>query len=151
MRPLLSKLRGFAALPVSDRHVLIEAMIVLPAVGLGLRWFHMNRLTGGMRRVADARVGKRAARDPHAEVLRTRRLLGAAARNGLYAGTCLSRSVTFWWLLRRRGVQSDLRIGVRKQNGKFEAHAWVEGDGIVLNDRIERVEDYAAFDQALTR
>ena len=148
---MLTKLRSFAALPASDRLVLVQAMIILPATGLGLRWFHMNQLTGWMRRIADLRASKAVAQDLQGEALRTRRLVGVAARNGLYAGTCLSRSVTFWWLLRRRGVRSDLRIGVRKQKGEFEAHAWVECDGIVLNDRAERLQGYAAFDQALTR
>jgi hypothetical protein len=148
---MLRKLRSFAALPASDRLVLVEAMIILPATGLGLRWFHINQLTGWMGKIADLRAGKTVAQDLQGEALRARRLVGAAARNGLYAGTCLSRSVTFWWLLRRRGVRSDLRIGVRKQKGELEAHAWVECDGIVLNDRAERLQDYAAFDQALTR
>jgi hypothetical protein len=148
---MLKKLRSFAALPASDRLVLVEAMILLPATGLGLRWFHMNRLIGWMSKLADLHAGKTVALDQQGEALRARRLVGAAARNGLYGGTCLSRSVTFWWLLRRRGVRSDLRIGVRKQKGELEAHAWVECDGIVLNDRAERLEDYAAFDQALTR
>ena len=151
MRRLLGKLRSFAALSAVDRRLLLEAMIVLPSVGIGLRWFGMNRLFGLMRAVAGWRAGSALAPDPQAEALRARRLLGAAARNGLYAGNCLSRSATFWWLLRSRGVQSELRIGVRKRNGEFDAHAWVECDGIVLNDRTERLEDYVAFDHALTR
>lgn len=148
---MLGKLRSFAALPASDRLLLVEAMIVLPAVGLALRWFRMNRLFGCLRTLSGLRVRSTVAVDRQAEALRARRLLGAAARNGLYAGNCLSRSATFWWLLRRRGVQSELRVGVRKQNGAFEAHAWVECDGIVLNDRTERLEDYAVFEKALTQ
>ena len=151
MRRMLWKLRSFAALPASDRLLLVEAMIVLPLTGLGLRWFRMNRLFGWMQTISRLRAESTAVPNRQAEVLRARRLLGVAARNGMYAGNCLSRSATFWWMLRRRGVPSELRIGVRKRNGELDAHAWVECDGIVLNDRTERLEDYAVFDHALTR
>ncbi len=40
------------------------------------------------------------------------------------------------------GVIADLRIGVKKLDGQFEAHAWLEYEGIVLNDYNDEVEDY---------
>jgi hypothetical protein len=54
------------------------------------------------------------------------------------------------WLLRRYGTASDLRIGVRFEEGVLAAHAWVEKDGIPVNDRPEAVARYAAFDQPVT-
>lgn len=54
--------------------------------------------------------------------------------------------MTLWWLLRREGVDPELRIGARKESGKFEAHAWVELDGQVLNDGAEVHQHYARFD-----
>ena len=51
-----------------------------------------------------------------------------------------------WWLLRRYGTTSDLCIGVRLEQGEFAAHAWVEKDGIPLNDRPEFVARYAIFE-----
>jgi Transglutaminase-like superfamily len=67
----------------------------------------------------------------------------AAARHLPLTTNCLDRSITLWWLLRRRGVAADLRIGGRKENGVFEAHAWVELEGAVVDtmgsDRYEFV------------
>lgn len=40
---------------------------------------------------------------------------------------CLTRSLVLTSLLARRGIESTLVIGVRR-NGDFEAHAWVEHD-----------------------
>ena len=60
--------------------------------------------------------------------------------------TCLTRSLLLRWLLRRYGTTSDLCIGVRLEQGEFAAHAWVEKDGIPLNDRPEFVARYAIFD-----
>ena len=38
-------------------------------------------------------------------------------------------------LLEARGIDARLRIGARKEASSLVAHAWVEYDGIVLNDR----------------
>jgi hypothetical protein len=39
-----------------------------------------------------------------------------------------------------------LHIGARKSQGRFEAHAWVEWDGHVLNDSSDVHKHYARFD-----
>jgi hypothetical protein len=57
---------------------------------------------------------------------------------------CLPRSLMLCWLLRRRGIDSQLHIGVRKGNGKMEAHAWVERNGVILNDQPDVNERFAA-------
>jgi len=76
-------------------------------------------------------------------------MVRAAVRNSLGHPTCLEESLALWWLLRRQGIGSDLRVGVRKDGEKFEAHAWVERDGIALNEPEARHQHYAAFDAAL--
>ena len=49
--------------------------------------------------------------------------------------TCLTQAVALHFLLKRSGFQSRLRIGVAKNNGEFESHAWVESQGrVVLGD-----------------
>ena len=70
-----------------------------------------------------------------------------AAKHVFGPVTCLTRSLVLrWWLLRRYGTTSDLCIGVRLEQGEFAAHAWVEKDGIPLNDRPEFVARYAIFE-----
>jgi len=49
------------------------------------------------------------------------------------------------WLLGRQGIDSHLRIGIRKENDKFEAHAWVERDGAALNEPDEHHHHFAAL------
>jgi hypothetical protein len=49
--------------------------------------------------------------------------------------TCLTQALALHILLRREGLQSRIRIGVRKDAGHFEAHAWVESqDRVVIGD-----------------
>ncbi len=77
-------------------------------------------------------------------------MVRAAARHSPGHPTCLEESLALWWLLGRRGIDSELRIGVRKQGEKFEAHAWVERAGAALNEPESVHEHYAAFDSALS-
>ena len=51
--------------------------------------------------------------------------------------------------LARKGITSDLRVGVHKDEGKFEAHAWVECGGAALNELEPRHQHFQAFDAAL--
>jgi len=43
----------------------------------------------------------------------------------------------------------NLRIGVRKDNGILQAHAWLEVSGVVLNDTAEIYRGYTAFERAI--
>lgn len=76
----------------------------------------------------------------------TSRMVNAAIRHVWRASTCLERSLALWWLLGRRGILCELRIGARKLEGKFEAHAWLECDGVALNEPQQEHRHYAVFD-----
>jgi hypothetical protein len=73
-------------------------------------------------------------------------MVDAAAREGLHRGTCLERSLVLWWLLRRKQVPAQICLGARKTASLFEAHAWVEVDGRVINDTGEVHNHYAPFE-----
>jgi hypothetical protein len=78
----------------------------------------------------------------------TSRMVNAAIRHVWRASTCLEKSLTLWWLLGRQGIACEMRIGARKQGGKFEAHAWLERDGVAVNEPQQEHRHYAAFDAA---
>jgi hypothetical protein len=58
---------------------------------------------------------------------------------------CLQRSVIATWLLRRHGVRAELVIGYRAL--PFESHAWVEVDGVVVNDRPQYQKAFTVLDR----
>lgn len=76
-------------------------------------------------------------------------MVNAADPHGLVHPSCLAKSLTLWWMLGRQGISSSLRIGIRKENGKLQAHAWVEREGVALNEPEDQHRHYAAFDAAL--
>jgi hypothetical protein len=72
---------------------------------------------------------------PDAEALRVCVVsVNRVKRFSLFPGNCLSQSLALVRLLREQGVTADLRLGARLTGTKFDAHAWVEYDGRVLND-----------------
>ncbi len=77
-------------------------------------------------------------------------MVRAAVRHGIGQSTCLEESLALWWLLGRQGMASELRIGIRKNDEKFEAHAWIERDGKALNEPEAQHQHYAAFDAAFS-
>ncbi len=77
---------------------------------------------------------------------RITRAAHSAELHGLGTHNCLERSLTLWWLLRREGIEGELHIGARKNESRFEAHAWVEVRGVVFNDSPDIHKHYARFD-----
>ena len=69
----------------------------------------------------------------------------SAARYGLVHGNCLSRSMTLCYLLRRHGCAACLRVGGRRVGESFEAHAWVEFDGRVLDESSDQRAFFTPF------
>lgn len=60
----------------------------------------------------------------------------------LLKGRCLSQSLVMRFLLNRKGIPSELKIGVNQKMGKFDAHAWLEKEGILLNDHPSIIANY---------
>lgn len=88
--------------------------------------------------------------ETHDRAVRIATLVNAACRHSPLPVTCLVRSLVLISQLRRRNIGSCLRIGVRIANGKFEAHAWVEHQGVPVNDHPETGKEFAAFDSSLS-
>ena len=147
---MLEHLRRFSALGRPAQALFLRALGMLPLVSLSLRLcgFHRTQTTlkrNLSRSVAreDDSVNKQAALTAH--------MVHAADRHGLVHPSCLAKSLTLWWLLGRQGITSRLRIGIRKENGKLQAHAWVEREGTALNEPEGLHRHYAAFDRELAR
>jgi hypothetical protein len=58
---------------------------------------------------------------------------------------CLQRSAAAACLLKKAGVPAQMVIGA--QHMPFKAHAWVEVDGRVVNDKPYTPEMYAVLDK----
>ena len=147
----MSSWNKFQRLTSRERWLLIQALMLLPITALLLRLVGFSRCQSvlcGLAPSVELPSGNQTE-----ELIRranvTARMVRAVSWHGLYRGNCLQQSLVLWWLLRRQGIGSDLRIGVRKESGRLEAHAWVELMGITLNEPENIHHRFAAFDRPI--
>lgn len=127
------------------------ALVLLPIFALLIRAVGLGRLQRILLRLSPA---KTVSAWSIGKLRRSAGIVDSAARNGFchfFPANCLTRSLTLWWLLRRQGIVSDLRIGVRKTDGEFQAHAWLEHQGQALNDAEDVGASYSPFEKTLLR
>ena len=104
-----------------------QSMVLLPCIRV-LLWTRGYRRT---MRMLSSRVqqpspanGSAGVPDPVAEIASA---VTAVARLAPFRSRCLARSMTIWWLCRRRGFDTQVLIGVAPpEGGRLPAHAWVE-------------------------
>lgn len=142
------RLRRFSALERPARALFLRAAALLPLISLSLRLRGFRKTQAFLQKFLSL-PSHPADTSASGSAQLTVRMVRAAVRNSLGHPTCLEESLALWWLLGRQGISSDLRVGVRKDGEKFEAHAWVERAGIALNEPEARHQHYAAFDAAL--
>lgn len=130
----------------SEWSALLTALIALPVVSLGVRGLGYRRV----RRLLAALTARTPEPPPDAgpQAERLAVLVRSAARRGPHRAKCLAESLVLWGLLRRRGIESEIRIGVKKERREFAAHAWVEHEGRPLNDGSDVRGRFAAFPSA---
>jgi hypothetical protein len=133
----------------------LQSLLLIPAVSVLLRVLGFQRSLSVLERLSRRRSNPKSLRSEPADARAVCRLVGTAARHGLCAATCLRQSLVVWFLLRRRGLPADLRIGVRKTADCLEAHAWVESNGCTLDGTrglagtAETASPFTAFDSLI--
>ena len=100
-------------------------------------------LTGGDRGSA---APARPPADGVDEARRIARSLDRACRLLPWEPTCLVRALALKRMLDRRGLTgARVRVGVRRSEGEFSAHAWLECGGQVVGDAPEQVAEYESL------
>jgi len=129
-----------------ERWLLLQAFVFLPLIAAALHLMNYQRLRSLLLRFSPVPddIYEDAALHLATSISR---LVQAATSRMPFTISCLVRSTTLWWFLRRQRIPSDIRIGVNQQQDTFHAHAWVEINGVVLNDRADIHEQYFAFEQ----
>ena len=107
-----------------------------------------------MRTASFLASGSKSVRGP-IDVCRVTLLADAVslvAGRSLVGARCLGRSLAVWFLLRRRGIDAELVIGVQMPHeGELPAHAWVEVAGQPVNDEADVRERFGGFELPLPR
>ena len=145
LKLLARKYRTLSELSAAERSLLICALWLLPVVAIALQ-------VKGLRFTQDLLIlafrSRRSNSEPSAsQIWTTVRMVKTAANYYQPWANCLKKSLVLWILLRDRGIISEIRIGVQRESTTFSAHAWVEYQGIVLNDSDDVHQRFQAFDR----
>lgn len=143
-----TRLRDLRRLRPEEIRLLVTGVVVLPLLVAGIRIAGFRKLLRWMARGPASEAPRRGDLE-RAETVS--RMVAAAGRHGVVKATCLPRSLLAWWLLRREGIDAEIRIGVRRPGDALAAHAWVEHRGHPLGPDIESSRDFASFEAAVAR
>jgi hypothetical protein len=147
------RLRRFSLLTAEARGIFLRAAVLLPAISASLRMRGFRATQEVLLRFLpldhqNPQGGPACVSSDRERIQLTARMVNTAVRHAWPSATCLEKSITLWWLLKRHGISCEVRIGARKIGGKFEAHAWVEHGDVALNEPQQEHRHYATFDTA---
>ena len=137
----MKRLQQLLALPKTSRNILLQAVFLLFFTKLTLRWVTFERLRGRAGRYLRPPTGG----PPDWRTVRV--VAWAVDRASIVTGgTCLTKAFVGEWLLRRRGLAVDLRVGVaRDDNGGLDAHAWLEVEGRTIIGEVDEMSRFSTF------
>lgn len=134
----MNRLRKILALTPAGRAFLARNLVLLPVVAALLRMVGFARTKALLAR----RSGRHGRLVPALAPREIARLVDAPA--ALLGVGCLPRSLVLWHALGARAIAAEIRLGVAiPPCGDLSAHAWVEFEGLPLNDAADVAEKFA--------
>ena len=141
------RLQQLAQLSLADWKVLLQSLFLLPACALSLRLKGFNWTRQLIEKHRKESLHPTDAHEKRLnEAKRTAYLVSVTASHGIYRANCLKKALVAQWLLLRRGISTDLKIGINNDMREFNAHAWLEFKGHILIDSDKTKERFTAFD-----
>jgi len=140
--------KRFRRLGTPERRIVLAAVGVLTVAWFLLRVAGFRRSNALLAQSAPSPIDTRPTRKNPVPPQEIARLTQATARSLPFTSNCLDRSLALCWLLHRRGIAARLRIGARKDGTRLEAHAWVESDGVPLNEADPEHRHFVPFEGA---
>lgn len=129
---------------ISNGWIFIQAWVLLLLVDLLLRFVSFNNVQKLLIQ-KNIRPQELSPELAIPQIKYIRRVVLHASRNHLYRLTCLRQSLVMQWMLARRHIPTNLRIGVKKENNKFSAHAWLEYEGKKVGNRRNKLERFTTL------
>jgi hypothetical protein len=139
----------FRRLDAADRRLAIGAAMAFAATGMGLRLAGLRRSRPVLLWLTPRKTWNGSEEAKIALAQRIASVQDRVSRHLFWHASCLEQSLVLWRQLMRRGIAAEIRIGARKEAGRFEAHAWVELGNVILNDFGEAHIHFAPFEGSI--
>lgn len=88
--------------------------------------------------------------DIHLTAMEVVALIEKAGRHHFVQINCLRRCMVQKQLLHLHNINSQLSIGVKKEQGKFAAHCWLVVNNHIINDSLEETNRYVELKRLQT-
>ncbi len=131
------RINQLSALSIEEWRLLLVSIVLLPLTALALYIIGFKKTKVLMTRFIPLHTENAKSGAEQLKIAeRVARMVTIAANHSFYSANCLKKALVIWWLLKRKGITSELKIGVRKEETDFLAHAWVELNGKPLTDPL---------------
>ena len=119
-------IHSFLKLSFEDKYILIKSFFLLWTIRIMLWILPFS--------VIQKIISRFTAVSGESQDIPLEKLTWAVAVMSSYVpkATCLTRAITAQILLAGQNYNSNIKIGVSKTEGNFEAHAWLEADDKVV-------------------
>jgi hypothetical protein len=133
---MIRKLKRAMSFSLLDWSIFIQSWAMLLIIDIWLRTNTYKGLRDFLIRQQYKNSGKFKIKDnmTEAEIKHIGSIVETASRNHIVQMSCLRRALVQQWFLNTRGVNTELRFGVRTVDGKLLAHAWLEKDGKLISE-----------------
>ena len=136
------KLKQACSLSIQDWGIFTEAWLTLTWIDFTISYLPFQHWKGWLSSLPENR-GEKPPIKTSSDISHLVWLLNAAANNHPGKPTCLRRSLGLKKMLERRNTPVTLRIGINKDGADLKAHAWVEHNGMVINDVHDITSHYS--------
>lgn len=143
----MAKIQVFWEIPFSHKILFLKIASLIPIVELAVHTIKFRRTVNLLKALSN--------KEPYSGIDE----LKIVGRHSNYfflyhkqlplLGKCLARSLSLWFLLRRKGIETDLKFGTKKDGTELLAHAWIEYKGKPLITDAESTAGYDMFSESI--
>ncbi len=144
---MISKIRTFFALPIAHKLIFIKIVFFVSFIQISLKTIKFKRTFRFLKFFTKENL--RAPENERQIVRRHKNFQYLFHKQMPYLGKCLARSLTLWFLLKRKGIETDLKFGMKKKNNQLLAHSWLEYKSKVLITESEINDNYVPFSESI--
>jgi hypothetical protein len=134
----MRKLKIFLSLPLAEKGLLLEALVLLALARLAVRLLPFRWVA----RVLGSTTRRTAVQeDPKKDLLirRIGALVRNTASNVLWTSKCLDQALAAKIMLARRGIAATVYFGVNfDEQGQLAAHAWLQSGTLYVTGGANR-------------
>jgi hypothetical protein len=140
----MNRLSKFFKSPLAEKVLLVEAFLLVAAVGLVLRLVPFRFLKKSLSKRLSAKI-----EEAPADWLQINKIVRSVKLSSRFVpfATCLAQSLAALLLIKLKGQHSVLKIGVTKDEKQhFKAHAWLETNGRIIIGKLPSHRQYTVLD-----